>query len=138
MWVRVSLLALVLALAASPAAAQVFRWWLDTGIQRALTLAPTQVDALDREFSRTLPTRRALRREFDQASDAFREALSRGDLSDEAGLALITRVEELRRRRNAARSRMLLKMYWLLTPAQRLQLPRLVPADSVLRQPAPP
>ena len=138
MWVRVSFLALALALAASPAAAQVFRWWLDAGVQQAMALAPTQVDALDREFNRTLPTRRALRREFDQASAEFSDALSRGDLSDEAGLALITRVEELRRRRNAARSRMLLQMYWLLTAEQRVQLPGLVPVDSVLRQPAPP
>jgi Spy/CpxP family protein refolding chaperone len=92
---------------------------MDPGVQRQLALLPSQVAALEGEHQRTLAYRRTLRGEFDKAEAALADALRRFDVSDEACKGLLTRVEELRRRRNVERTRMLLAMYWLLTPEQR-------------------
>lgn len=99
-----------------------FRWWLDPGIRRELALTARQVAAIDAEYSRTLEHRQLLRRAFDAADAELTRALARGDLSDAAADGLISRVEELRRQRNIARMKLLVAMYFLLTPDQRAQL----------------
>jgi Spy/CpxP family protein refolding chaperone len=103
-----------------------FRWWLDIDVQHDLGLTGRQVAEIEREFGRTLERRRRLREEFDVANAALARAFVRGDLSDEAAEALITRVEDLRRQRNVARMRLLVTLYFLLTPEQRARLSRVV------------
>jgi Spy/CpxP family protein refolding chaperone len=99
-----------------------FRWWSDPGIRRELALTVRQVAAIEAEYGRTLENRQLLRRAFDAANAELTRALARGDLSDSAAEALISRVENLRRQRNVARMKLLVAMYFLLTPNQRAQL----------------
>ena len=62
-------------------------------------------------------------------------ALNRGDLSDDAAVALIDRVEEIRRRRNVARMRLLVAMYFRLTPKQRARLPGILERTNIAVSP---
>jgi Spy/CpxP family protein refolding chaperone len=106
---------------------QRFRWWQDGQVQRFLALTPRQVDALEREFEQGLEARRELRQQSISADQEVDRALARGDLSDAAAMVLIDRAEMLRYRRNVARTLLLARMYRLLTPDQRVKLPRIVP-----------
>ena len=124
-----SMLILMLSLPAPPADAGTCRWWLEPTVQHALRLAKSQVAAIDSEFSRTLNHRRLLREEFEAAHAEFTRALDRDDESDAAIEAMVSRVEDLRRRRNIARTQLLVALYFLLTPEQRAAFPRLVHGD---------
>lgn len=117
-----SLLIVAASVGASQAPVRSFRWWLDADVQRELALTNAQVAALQVEYDRTLERRRRLRRALDKANAELTRALDRGDLSDDAAENLIGRVEEIRRQRNVARMRLLVTMYFLLTPDQRVRL----------------
>jgi Spy/CpxP family protein refolding chaperone len=78
-----------------------------------------------------LEHRRLLRQKFDVADAELARAFARGDLSDEAAEALVTRVEDLRRQRNVARLRLLVALYFLLTPEQRERLRQVVDKASI-------
>jgi Spy/CpxP family protein refolding chaperone len=97
---------------------------LDTNVQHDLQLTGHQVAEIEREYGRTLERRRLLRHAFDVANAELARAFASGDLSDEAAIAVVTRVEDLRRQRNEARMRLLVTLYFLLTPEQRARLPR--------------
>ena len=115
-----------MSLGATQAPVRSYRWWLDRDVQRTLALTGAQVAALQGEYNRTLDRRRRLRRALDEASVELTRALDRGDLSDDAAEVLIDRVEEIRRERNVARMRLLVSLYFLLTPDQRVRLPGLL------------
>jgi Spy/CpxP family protein refolding chaperone len=117
-----SLLIVAVSLGATQTPVRSFRWWLDADVQRDLALTSAQVIALQGEYDKTLERRRRLRRALDLASAELTRALNRGDLSDEAAEALVGRVEGIRRQRNVARTRLLVAMYFLLTPDQRSRL----------------
>jgi Spy/CpxP family protein refolding chaperone len=125
------MLIVTLSLGASQAPARSIRWWLDADVQRELALTGAQVAALQVEHDRTLERRRRLRRALDVASAELTRALERGDLSDDAAEALVGRVEEIRRRRNVARMRLLVTMYFLLTRDQRARLPAILERRNV-------
>jgi Spy/CpxP family protein refolding chaperone len=55
----------------------------------------------------------------------LQQLLERGDAADPVVERLSARVETVRARRNVRRTLMLLEMYRILTPAQRLALSRL-------------
>ena len=80
-----------------------FRWWSDANVQRELALTGKQVTDIETEFSRTLKHRRLLRRKYDAANAELTRAFARGDFSDAAAEAVVTRVEDLRRQRHVAR-----------------------------------
>jgi Spy/CpxP family protein refolding chaperone len=101
------------------------RWWLEAAVQQELGLVPVQVKALERCFERGLPERVALRRELDRLDSQLQQLLERGDAADPVVERLSARVETVRARRNVRRTLMLLEMYRILTPAQRLALSRL-------------
>jgi Spy/CpxP family protein refolding chaperone len=124
-----SMVMLMLTLAARPAAAGQCRWWVEPRVQGALTLTKSQVAAIEAEHSRTLNHRRLLREEFEAAHAELTRALERDDGSDAAIEAMVSRVEVLRQRRNVARTQLLVAMYFLLTPEQRIALPSLVRGD---------
>ena len=124
-----SMVTLVLSLAARPAAAGKCRWWLEPGVQRALALTSSQVAAIEAEYSRTLNHRRLLRQQLEVAHAEFTRALEHDDGSDAAMEAMVSRVETLRQRRNVARTPLLVAFYFLLTPEQRVAFPNLVRAD---------
>ena len=125
MQLGLSLVILAVSVGATQAPVRNSRWWLDAGLQRELALTDAQVSALQAEYSRTLDRRRRLRRALDEASSELTRALQRGDLSDDAAAVLIGRVEDIRRERNIARTRLLVAMYFLLTPQQRAKLRRI-------------
>jgi len=95
-------------------------------VQRELALTARQVMDISTEFDGTLERRRLLRREFDAANAELMRAFARGDLSDASAEALVVRVEDLRRRRNVARMRLLVTIYFVLTPEQRAKFPKVV------------
>ena len=127
--VTLSLVMLVLSLAARPAAAGKCRWWLEPGVQRALALRSSQVAAIETEYSRTLNHRRLLRQELEAAHAEFTRALEHDDGSDAALEAMVSRVENLRQRRNVARTQLLVAFYFLLTPEQRVAFPSVLRGD---------
>jgi Spy/CpxP family protein refolding chaperone len=122
----VSTLILLVSLGGFQGGVRGFRWWLDPNVQRELALTDNQVTGIEMEFGRTLEHRRRLRQKFDIAEAELARAFVRGNLSDKAAEALVTRVEDLRRQRNVARMRLLVALYFLLTPEQRVRLPRVV------------
>ena len=113
-----------------------FRWWSNPKVQRELALTAKQATDIETEFSRTLGHRRLLRRKYDAANAELTRALARGDLSEAAAEAVVTRVEDLRRQRNVARMRLLVTLYFLLTPEQRKRLSGVV-ERTVFGIPAP-
>ena len=124
--VALSMLILLVSLGVSQGSVHGFRWWLDPDVQRDLALTGSQVAQIEAEFGRTLEHRRRLRRKFDAANAELTRALARGDLSDAAAEALVTRLEDIRRQRNIARMRLLVALYFLLTPGQRARFPSVV------------
>jgi len=126
MTLAVSTFLVVASLIAPQATLRGFRWWLDPDIQQDLALTVHQVAEIEREFGRSLEHRRLLRQKFDAADAELARAFARGDLSDEAAEALVTRVEDFRRQRNVARMRLLVTLYFLLTPEQRVKFRRVV------------
>jgi len=101
------------------------RWWLNPVIQQELGLTKPQVQALQRTFEQRLPERLALRRELDRLESQLQQLIERGEEDDGLVERFSARVEEVRARRNVRRTLILLEMYRILTPAQRLALSRL-------------
>jgi Spy/CpxP family protein refolding chaperone len=112
---------LVLLLDVAPARPAFF-WWRDAEVRLELQLTGEQVAEIERVYRSSLQERRRLRRAFDRADLELARAFVRGDVTDAEALTLIGRVEELRARRNLARTRMLIRMYQLLTPDERTRL----------------
>jgi Spy/CpxP family protein refolding chaperone len=121
--VRIALIFATLWLAAAPAAAQAVEWWHVPRYQRELALTSEQSATIEAIFRRTLKERRALRDSLDRAEAALEDAFSRAD--ENAAMRLIPEVEAARSARNTARTMMLVRIYWVLTPAQRHSLARL-------------
>lgn len=106
-------------LAQSQVAAERFKWWQSTEVQKALHLTQKQVAALDSIFNASLPQRRALRAAFDRCESDFEE-LQKQSMPDELiAVAAIDRLEKARARRNVARTMLLLRMRRILTAVQR-------------------
>lgn len=102
-------------------------------MQADLRLTPAQVRELDAVYTRSLPERLALRHKLDALERKLDWMLREGVADDATAAALVTRVEDARTRHNCARTRMLLAMYRVLAPAQRVRLARLVPGSSPVR-----
>jgi len=109
------------------------RWWLNPVVQQELGLTKTQVQALQRTFERGLPERVALRRDLDRLDAQLQRLIERGE-DDGLVERFSARVEEVRARRNVRRTLILLEMYRILTPAQRLAFSRMR-APEIRRQP---
>jgi Spy/CpxP family protein refolding chaperone len=101
------------------------RWWLNPVVQQELGLTRAQVQALHRTFEKGLPERAALRRDLDRLDAQLQRLIQRGVEDDRLVERVIVRVAELRARRNVRRTLVLLEMYRILTPTQRLALTRL-------------
>jgi Spy/CpxP family protein refolding chaperone len=112
---------LVVAAVSVPCAlAQAWEWWNDPKARRELALSDEQVRALDRLFREDLTARRAVRAALEDARHDFDRAV---DLADEAtAVALVPRIARLATEQNTARTVLLLRMSWVLTPAQQTRL----------------
>jgi Spy/CpxP family protein refolding chaperone len=102
-------------------------WWRDPDVQRQLDLTSAQIEEIDARFRETLDERRRMRADADKADADLADALTRGDLSDADAEALASRVARAQAVRNEARTRVLLRMYKVLSPQQRTQLTSLRP-----------
>ncbi len=98
------------------------RWWREAGVQRDLGLTAGQIESLEKAFHRKLKQRIALRRKLDQMDGALAKLIARGDADDSTVARLSNEVERIRAERNVSRTLMLVEMYRILTPAQRLEL----------------
>jgi Spy/CpxP family protein refolding chaperone len=98
------------------------KWWQQEGVQRALRLTSAQVLSLESAFQGTLPQRRALGRELESLDRELQRVILAAEADDETVARLSARTEHVRAQRHVARTLMLLKMYRVLTPEQRIQL----------------
>ena len=112
------------------------RWWLSPVVQQELGLTKAQVQALQSTFERGLPERVALRQNLDRLDAQLQRLIERGEADDGLVERFSARVEEVRARRNVRRTLILLEMYRILTPAQRLAFSRLRDAAQTSGFPA--
>jgi Spy/CpxP family protein refolding chaperone len=106
-------------------------WWLEPHVQRELMLTGEQVRAIESGYRRTLAHRRVLRKRLDAATAELTRAFARDDLSDIEAQALVNQVEDWRRRRNVARTRLLVALYFVLTSEQRVRFSHLVDGGAI-------
>lgn len=104
-------------LAAGAATANDAAWWHHQGMRQRLKLTEAQVSAIDRVFAQDLDARRLLHAELERVRRRFARALAQDDT--DGATALVPILVDLEARQNKRRTVMLLKMGWLLTPAQR-------------------
>jgi Spy/CpxP family protein refolding chaperone len=104
------------------------RWWDDEDIQRELHLSPAQVKSLDATFERKLPERIARQHRIEELDQELQHVIDRGEADDETVMRLSGQVEALRSQQNVRRALMLLAMYKVLTPDQRMVLTRILKA----------
>lgn len=131
-WRGVVTVACLVAVAA-PAAAGAVRWWTEPDVQARLQLTAPQVAALNRLFDDTLSDRLASGARLTRLEQRLARLMAQPDAGEKETLRLVERVEGLRARRNVARTMMLVRMFRVLTPAQRRAL------DSLTRpKPVPP
>jgi Spy/CpxP family protein refolding chaperone len=98
------------------------KWWQDDEVQHQLALTPQQVDTLEKIFQDKLQDRIRLRQDLDALEAQWQDALTRGEIDDADAIRMIERVEQARMRRNTARTMVLVQMYRVLTPEQRMKL----------------
>ncbi len=91
-------------------------------MQRDLDLTPGQVASLETAFGRTLEKRIALRQKLDEMDAALAKVIALGEADDATVERLINKVERTRAERNVSRTLVLVEMYRILTPEQRLKL----------------
>jgi Spy/CpxP family protein refolding chaperone len=103
------------------------KWWQAEDVQRELSLTPAQVNAIEKVFQHKRQERITLRQNLDALQMQLNEMLERADLDDAHAEQLIERVETARVKRNTARTRVLLRMYRVLTPDQRVKLATVMP-----------
>lgn len=98
------------------------KWWQQEGVQRVLRLTSAQVQSLESAFQATLPQRRALGRELESLDRELQRVILAADADDETVARLSARTEHVRAQRHVARTLMLVKMYRVLTPEQRMRI----------------
>ena len=111
-----------LVLAGQAVSAKRSRWWRDSAIQRQLALSSEQVSQLDSIFNRDRGARIELYKKLARLEAELRHTIEIGEADDDTVMRLSDELETLRRQRNTRRSLMLLAMYKVLTPSQRIKL----------------
>ena len=116
----VTLLGLLLLVAASPAIAQGFKWWHNDDFRRELGLTPEQSARLEEIFQASQPALRSQKKALDHAEDALERLLETGE--EASVMAQVTTVESARAELSKSRTLMLLRMRRVLTTDQRVKL----------------
>ena len=96
-------------------------WWRSPSVQATISLTPEQVKRLEAIHAESLPERRRLREQLTGLQTELDRVLADG-LDDQRASVVIERVFEAEKQRNIARTMLLLRMYRMLTPEQRLKL----------------
>jgi Spy/CpxP family protein refolding chaperone len=105
-------------------------WWLSPAVQSLIALTPQQTERIDAIYRESLPERRRLRQQATTLRKQLEGLLAIGTMSDGQAVPFISRLCAVEKQRNVARTMMLVRMHWVLTPAQRVQL-----ADLPVRLP---
>ncbi len=119
-WWPATLLALILAHGAAPAAAQGFKWWQSERFQRELQLTADQIARIENVFQSGRPELRRQKETLDRLERDLERLI---DTADEAAvMKQADRVEAIRSDLSKARTRMLVRMRRVLTAEQRVKL----------------
>ena len=111
----------------APSFAETRQWWKSATVQQALELTNEQISKIDRIFRSDSSQRRRLAREQEGLERRLAVVL-RDDASDTDTVSkLIERVVQAQARRNVSRTLMLVRMYRVLSPAQRIRFKRIMP-----------
>jgi Spy/CpxP family protein refolding chaperone len=125
----VALIGITLYLCAPSAAAQGTDrhdpWWLSPSVQAQIALTPQQAGRIDAIYRASFPERRRLRRQVMTLQRRLEELLANATMSDDEALRIISRLCAADKQHKVARTMMLVRIHWVLTPAQRLQLAEL-------------
>lgn len=97
------------------------RWWTDACVQRQLALSPEQVHELDAIFARDRSARIALHRKITRL-DSELQRLIQIEADDDEVMHVSDDLEASRGQQNIRRQLMLLAMFRVLTPPQRLAI----------------
>ena len=97
-------------------------WWQSPEIRSQITLTSQQARRIETIYRESLPERRRLRQEATSLRNQVEGLLATGTMSDAQAVPLISRLYMVEKQRNIARTMMLVRMHWVLTPAQRHQL----------------
>ena len=116
--VLVALLVTALPLAAG---AQGFKWWLDDGVQKKLTLTADQARRIDDIFQASLPDLRKGKQQLDTVEQELARLMESSD-DEWAVTRQVDRVEAARADLNKTRTIMLLRMRRILSAEQRVRL----------------
>lgn len=98
------------------------KWWQQPEIRRDLGLTARQIDSLENTFQRKLGERIERRRKLDGMDAALTRLIEKGEADDATVVRLSSEAERIRAERNVSRTLMLIQMYRILTPGQRLKL----------------
>lgn len=116
----------IFCLFASAAAAQRFDrqepWWRSPAVRSHIALTSQQTERIETIYRASLPERRRLRQQATTLQTQLEQLLAAGTMSDDQAVPLIGRLCAVEKARNVARTMMLVRMHWVLTPAQRHQL----------------
>jgi Spy/CpxP family protein refolding chaperone len=95
------------------------QWWNSPAVQRDLKLTTEQVAAIDTIFRSDLPARRRIAAEQEQLEKKLDALLCAADADDATARALVHQVVDKQTERHVRRTRMLIRMYRVLTAGQR-------------------
>jgi Spy/CpxP family protein refolding chaperone len=107
-------------LEAAPCGAGRTKWWLSEGIEARLGLTSAQVEEIEHIFEQANPTCLHLQSALDDQESALARAVN--DDQNARAASLVSRVESARAAHNIARTMMLVRIYRVLTPEQRIRL----------------
>jgi Spy/CpxP family protein refolding chaperone len=109
-----------ISLVAAPCDAGRTKWWLSEDIEAQLALTSGQVKEIEQIFEEVNPTCLHLQRALDDLESALARAMNEDQ--DARAASLVSRVESARAAHSIARTMMLLRIYRVLTPEQRILL----------------
>lgn len=119
----VATLAVLSGIAASPAGAQErHKWWLSERVKAEVGLTDQQSQEIEGIFQAVLPDLRVHKDELDRLEREVSRLLGEGEPNEVVAVQAIDRVETARASLNKARTLMLLRMYRVLSPEQRVKL----------------
>jgi Spy/CpxP family protein refolding chaperone len=111
-----------LAVLATGASAQGFKWWQDERFKRELALSAEQIDRLEAIYQSTGPAMRAQKAALDRLQADLSKVVADGTADEAAATEAISRVEAARSDLGRTRAVMLYRMRRILTSDQHVKL----------------
>jgi len=118
----------------SPVSAQQARhapWWQAPRVQVKLELTAEQIREIDKVYRESLPNRRRLRDRLAEARERLARVMADSPFDDRQLRPLVDRVCDVQKKSNVARTLMLVRMYQVLNPVQRVRLADIDPRSAL-------